>query len=77
MTDGKPALDWLFALQDMYVSAADRSGGDAYQGIKRADIRNRFLFENDTAALDKDGRLHAPRLSPVGKMIPKVVITGA
>src|SRR3974377_2209691 len=42
----------------MNVGATDRSGGDAHQGIKRADIRNRFLFENDAARLDKDGRLH-------------------
>src|SRR5262249_13455897 len=68
MTDRKPSLDRIFALQDMNVGATDRRRGDANKGIKRADIRNRFLFENEAARLDKDGRLHLGHLRHIARL---------
>ena len=58
VTDGQAFGDGKLAPQDMHVGAADRRRRDPDQRVRRADIRDRFLVEHDTAGLDKDGGFH-------------------
>jgi hypothetical protein len=60
MTDGQAARDWIFALQDMYVRAADRRGGDADQRVQRTDVRDGLFIEHNAVRFDENRRLHLP-----------------
>jgi hypothetical protein len=48
----------ILALENVNVGSADGRGGDSDQGVLRADIGDRFVFENDAPFLNENGGFH-------------------
>jgi hypothetical protein len=59
VANGKTRCDRILAFADVNVRSANGGSGYPEQGIVRADFRNWFLAQFDTAGPDKHGRLHS------------------